>query len=159
MSGKLFVELRTEAVDPSKVPESLLGHVAKINFRVNLMHGSQDVLAFKPANEPTGWGSRNGLHEADRQRFLRRSSYFLRYIPASGANLTKKIRLHMEALKSQGWRYFYFCIFSKRAFKDFSRLDVPTKVATMKLLFYRPTSDYDRYSYSIRQSNFVGTGT
>jgi len=33
MSGKLFVELRTEAVDPSKVPESLLGHVAKITLQ------------------------------------------------------------------------------------------------------------------------------
>jgi len=33
MSGKSFVELRTEVVDPSKVPESLLGRVAKITLQ------------------------------------------------------------------------------------------------------------------------------
>ena len=130
-----------------------LGYIAKINFRVNLLHGWQEgVLPFKPGNASAGWGNRNGLREADRQRFLRRMPHLLYYLPTSGTGLTKRIRIHIEALKFQGWRYFYSRLFSRRAFEDFYQLDLPTKEAVMKALFYRPLSDYDRFSYSIYPS-------
>lgn len=133
---------------------SALGYIATINFRVNLVHGNQEILPLKPANHLAGWGARNGLDEADYQKFLSRTTHLLHYLPTSGISFTKKIRVHLEALKAQGWRYFYLRFFSNLAFEDFSRLDLPTKEAVMQALFYRPLSDYQQFSYSIYGSGY-----
>ena len=95
-----------------------------------------------------------GLDEADYQKFLSRTTHLLHYLPTSGISFTKKIRVHLEALKAQGWRYFYLRFFSNLAFEDFSRLDLPTKEAVMQALFYRPLSDYQQFSYSIYGSGY-----
>jgi len=129
-----------------------LGQVANINFRANLVHGDPQVLPLKPAATGTGWGSRNDLDAASTQQFLRRTANLLNFLPTTGAPLTKRIRLHLEALKTQRWRYFYYRIFAKRIFEDFCQLDMPTKEAVIRALFFRPLSDYEKFSYSIYPS-------
>ena len=135
-----------------------LGYIAKVNFRVNLVHGDREVLWSKPGEAPDGWRKRNDLPEADHRKFLSRTAHLPDFIASSGIRLTGKIRVHLETLKIQGWRYFYFRLFSRRALADFCSLDLPTKEAIMQALFYRPLLDYEKYSYSIYPSNAHDAG-
>ena len=135
-----------------------LGYIAKVNFRVNLVHGDREVLWSKPGEAPDGWRKRNDLPEADHRKFLSRTAHLPDFIASSGLSLPRKIRIHLETLKTQGWRYFYFRLFSRRALADFCSLDMPTKEAIMLALFYRTLSDYQKYAYSIYSSNADDAG-
>lgn len=129
-----------------------LGYVSKINFRVNLI---TDRLAGRTKQAralPDSRAFRNNLFEADFQKLMNRSTMINFLIGSDNLPLAKIITRHLATLKRWRWRYFYFHFFADRALDDFCKLEFPTKVANLTALFYRPQSEYQKYSYSIYSS-------
>lgn len=132
-----------------------LGSLAKINFRVNIVH-DRFMQARPRPDLPSGWRQRNRQFEADTQRYetRRRILPYPNFFTSRKGNNLKRAIFHIQSLKTQGWWYMYLRWFAKRGFDNFCRLDVPTRVAVVKALFYRPESDYERYTYTVRSSAY-----
>ena len=132
-----------------------LAYTAKVNFLVNLVHDRMESIRPRPGRFAGGWRSRNKLYDADRMKFLRRATILpgLMFFSTTGADLIQKIHWFLSWIQAYRWRFLYFQLFSKRVFDDFFSLDIPTKVAVMKALFYRPEADYEQFSYSVYSSS------
>ena len=125
--------------------------VSKLNFRVNLIHQRFQPGRYEPERATSRTRS-NRMYEADRQKFETRRLILPQadFFASPKVGLISRLGKHVEWIRSQGWRYFFHRYFARRAFDNFCRLDVPTKVAMVKALFYRHDLDYDQYTYSLR---------
>jgi len=127
--------------------------VSKINFRVNLITDRLAGRTNQARALPDSRAFRNNLFEADFQKMMNRTTMTRFLVVYNNISLSRKIFRTLTFLKRWRWRYFFFLFFSNRAMDDFCRLAVPTKVATLLALFYRPQSEYQQYSYSIYSSS------